>query len=129
MQVKHIGLTATILITVAIIGFKTHQAAATPAVNHHSTTPRVLLFANLAEANDKGDACATMIHLVRAAHARGLAAQEVGANSKSPLLARYHVLVIPTVLFLNRQGQVVSRLEGEGGNVVKKLRAKLAQLK
>lgn len=129
MQVKYIGLTAIVLITVAIIGYKAQLAAATPAVNHHSTRPRVLLVANLAEANEAGDACATMIHLVRAAHARGLAVQELDASSKSPLLTRYHVLVIPTVLFFDRNGKVTSRLEGEGRDVVQKLRTELARLK
>jgi len=128
MKVKYIGLTAVVLIAAAIIGYKTYLSKH-EQVASQSQSPRVLLVANLAEANETGDACAEMIHLVRAAHDRGIAVQELDASSKSPLLARYHVLVIPSVLILDRNGKEVSRLEGEGGSVVQKLRAELARLK
>ena len=127
MKVKYFGLTAVVLIAFAIIGYKTHSVAATQTAQSPST-PRVLLVANLGEANETGDACATIIRLVRAAGNRGVAVKELDANSNSPLLARYHVLVIPTVLILDQKGKVAYRLEGEGGNVVRKLRKKLAQL-
>lgn len=128
MKIKYIGLTAIVLIAAAIIGYKTHLASATPTANHPAT-PRVLLVANLAEANETGDACAQMIQLVRAAHDRGVAVEELDASSKSPLLARYQVLIIPTVLIFDRKGKEISRFEGEGGDVVKKLRIALARLK
>lgn len=128
MQVKYIGLTAVVLIAASIIGYKSHLAAAAQTVNH-TTTPRVLLVANLAEANETDDACAEMIHLVRAAHKRGVAVLELDASSKSPLLAQYHILVIPTVLIFGANGKEVSRLQGEGGDVVQKLRTELARLK
>jgi len=128
MRVKYIGLTAIVLITVAIIGYKTHLTTATQTVNH-TATPRVLLVANLREANEEGDSCAEIIHLVRATHDRGVAVEEVDSSSKSPLLTRYHVLTIPTVLIFDANGKEISRLEGEGGNVIHKLREELAQLK
>jgi len=128
MKVKYIGLTAVVLIAAAIIGYKTHLAAAAQSAKH-TATPRVLLVANLAEANETGDACAEIIHLVRAARKRGIAVEELDADSKSPLLARYHVLVIPTVLIFDRDGKEVQRLQGEGSDVVQKLRTALARLK
>lgn len=129
MKVKHIGLSVVVLITVAIIGYKMNLAAATTQTVSQTKKPRVLLVANLAEANETEDACADIIHLVRAAHKRGVAVEEVDANSKSPLLAQYHVLVIPTVLIFDRHGKEIYRLQGEGGNVVQQLRSDLARIK
>lgn len=128
MQVKSIGLVAVVLIAAAIIGYKAHlspeaQAASPPA------TPRVLLVADSSEANAAGDSCAEIIHLVRAARTRGIAVQELEPGSKSGLLARYRVLIIPTVLILDPNGKEVSRYEGEGHEMVKKLHANLEQLK
>lgn len=128
MKVKYIGLTAVVLITVAIISYKT-ELSAKEQVASHSATPRILLVAKLSEADVPADSCAQIIHLVRAAHDRGIAVQEIDSGDKSPLLARYHVLVIPTVLIFDRSGKEVRRLEGEGWEVVKKLRAALKQLK
>lgn len=127
MKGKWIGLTAVVLIGGAIIGYKAHvspesQAASTTALL------RVLLVAELGEANATGDSCAEIIHLVRAARDRGIAVQELEPGSKSDLLTRYHVLTIPTVLILDRSGQVVSRFEGEGRDTVKALRTGLQQL-
>lgn len=128
MQVKTIGFTAVMLISVAIIGFKASPSA-TGQTASHSATPRVLLVAELSEADMTGDACAEMIHLVRAARERGIVVQELGAGSKSDLLARYYVRIIPTVLILDVKGKEVVRFEGEGRDVLNKLRTALAQLK
>lgn len=128
MKVKTIGLTTVVLITVAIISYKTELFAKEQAASHN-TIPRILLVAKLSEADETGDSCAQIIHLVRAARERGIAVQELDSGSKSPLLARYHVMIIPTVLIFDRSGKEDLRLEGEGWEVVKKLRAALKQLK
>ena len=60
--------------------------------------PRVLLVAELSEADATGDSCAEIIHLVRSARDRSIAVQELEPDSKSDLLTRCHVLTIPTVL-------------------------------
>lgn len=127
MKVKFIGVAAVVLITVAIIGYKTHLSGHGQVVSQDATQ-RVLLVANLNEADEAGDSCAEIIHLVRAAHKRGIAVQELDSSSKSPLLARYRVLIIPTVLIFDRKGNEISRLEGEGKGVVQKLRTQLARL-
>ena len=99
MKTKWIGLGAVVLIAGAIIGFKTHLSPEAEAANV-AQPPRVLLVAELSEANNAGDSCAEIIHLVRAARDWGIAVQELDAGSKSGLLTRYHVLIIPTVLML-----------------------------
>lgn len=128
MQVKTFSLTAVVVIAAVIIGIKIHLAANTQAMNN-SAKPRVLLVANLAEADEEGDACAEIIHLVRASHDRGIAVQEVDPRKKSPLISQFEVTVVPTVLILDANGKETSRLEGEGRDVIQKLRRELAQLK
>lgn len=126
MKLKWIGLPALALIAVAIIGYKSSVSPQTQAST--GALPRVLLVADLNEADSSGDACADIIHLVRAARDRGVAVQELNPDSKSDLLTRYNVLAIPTVLILDRAGEVTSRFEGEGGQTVTALRAALDQL-
>lgn len=122
---KWIGLVSVALIAVGIIAYKAHgkqDAASAPAF------PRVLLVADLREADDAGDPCAQIIHDVRAARARGVAVERLRPDSKSELLDRYHVLTAPTVLILDPMGQVVSRYEGEGKQTVAALHSQLDQL-
>jgi hypothetical protein len=127
MKMKWIGLLALAAVAGAIISYKTRiapepQAAATTAL------PRVLLVADMSEADAAGDACAEIIHSVRAARDRGIAVQELSPDSDSDLLTRYHVLTIPTVLILDHTGQVISRFEGEGRQTVTAAGAALEQL-
>lgn len=127
MNGKWIGLAAVVLIAGAIIGYKAHVSSESPVANAAALT-RVLLVAESSEANAAGDSCAEIIHLVRAARGRDIAVQELEPGSKSDLLTRYHVLTIPTVLILDRNGREVSRFEGEGRDTVKAVRTGLAQL-
>ena len=127
MKVKWLGLVTVLLVAGAIIGYKAHMSAG-PRAEAKAVLPRVLLVADLSEADATGDACAEIIHLVRAARDRGVAVQELTPDSKSAMLARHHVLTIPTVLILDRNGQVVSRFEGEGRDTVAAVRAGLQQL-
>lgn len=126
-KAKWVGLAAVLAVAFAIIGYKArsspHQQAASA-----TAPPRVLMVADLSEADTPGDACAEIIHLVQAARDRGIAVQELSPSSKSGLLARYHVLTIPTVLILDRDGQVVSRYEGEGRKTVAAIRSQLERL-
>lgn len=129
MKGKWIGLIAVFGIAGAIIAYKTQQPSAALMDNTAATLPRVLLVADLSEANTSGDACAEIIHLVRAVHARGITVQELEPGSRSVLLARYHVLTIPTVLILDHNGQVASRFEGEGADTVRAVQSGLAQVR
>ncbi len=126
MKVNWIGIVAVLLIASGIIAYKTHMSA-TRRESANLAVPRVLLVADLSEADAAGDACAEIIHLVRAARDRGLAVQELEPGSKSDLLTRFHVLTIPTVLILDKGGQVLSLFEGEGRETVAAIRTKLQE--
>jgi hypothetical protein len=125
---KWIGLAAVLVIAGAIIGYKVYVSPKSPAPASVANLPRVLLVAELSEADATGDSCAEIIHLVRSARDRGITVQELEPDSKSDLLTRCHVLTIPTVLIMDGNGQVVSRFEGEGRDTVKAVRARLEQL-
>lgn len=126
MKGKWIGLIAVALIAGSIIAYKSHLSQESKAST--AVPPRVLLVADMSEANSTGDACAEIIHLVRTARDRGIAVQELSPGSRSALLAQYHVLTIPTVLIFDRNGQVVARYEGEGPDTVKAVRLGLEKL-
>lgn len=125
MKVKWSGIAAVALVVIAITTYKIHTKHA--AVRGGEGLPTVLLVADLSEA-DSADACAEIIHSVRAARERGVQVQELSPNSKSEMLHRYRVLTIPTVLILDKSGQVVLRFEGEDRQTVTAVRTQLAQL-
>ena len=127
MKVKWIGVVAVLLVAGVIIVYKARMSATRPESTNEAV-PRVLLVADLSEADAAGDACAEIIHLVRAARNRGIAVLELEPGSKSDLLARFHVLTTPTVLIMDSGGQVVSRFEGEGRDTVAAIRAGLQKL-
>ena len=126
MKTRVYGLIAVVLIAVGILAYKANLTQQTQSTTAH---PRVLLIADFHEADSDGDACAEIIHSVRAAQARGIAVQELSPDSKSNLLTRYHVLTIPTVLILDHNEQVLARFEGEGPDTVAAVRNQMQQLK
>lgn len=128
MKVKWIGLVAVALIAIAILAFKAHVSRETPVAVADSF-PRVLLVADLSEADSEGDACAEIIRSVRAARARGITVQELKPDTKSDLLRRYRVLVVPTVLILDPNGNVVARFEGESRQTATAVQTQLQELR
>lgn len=128
MKVKWLGILAVLLIAGGIIAYKA-RVTAQPQATTNPEPPRVLLVADLKEADSAGDICAQIIHLVREARDRGISVRELEPDSKSELLTRYHVLIIPTVLILDRDGTVTARYEGEGRDTLKAVRSGLLQLK
>lgn len=126
MKAKWIGLVAIAAIVVVIIASKARVGQETPAA---AAPPRVLLVADLSEADEEGDACAQIIQAVRTVRKRGVSVQEFNPDSKSPLIARYRILTIPTVLILDEKGEVVSRYEGEDRQTLTALRSSLERLK
>ena len=125
MRMNWSGLAFVAFVVAAIISYKTHMRNVT--VTREDRLPTVLLVADLSEA-DSADPCAQIIHAVRAARERGIPVQELNADSKSEILRDYHVLTIPTVLILDRSGQVVSRFEGEDLPTVAAIRNQLDNL-
>ena len=126
MKAKWIGLLTVAVIAVVIIASKTRVGQETPTA---AAPPRVLLVADLSEADEEGDACAEIIQAVRAVRKRGVSVQEFNPDSESPLIARYRILTIPTVLILDEKGEVASRYVGEDRQTLKALRARLEELK
>lgn len=126
MKAKWIGLIAVAAIAVIIVASKARVGQETLTAG---VLPRVVLIADLSEADEEGDACAQIIQAVRAVRKRGVSAQEFNPDSKSPLIARYRVLTIPTVLILDQKGEVVSRNEGEDRQTLTALRSGLEKLK
>jgi hypothetical protein len=126
MNLKTLGV---VLVAAMALGIVLYKSARTRKESSSADIPRVLLVADLREADAAGDACAEIIHLVRAAHDRGVSVRELTPESKSELLARYRVLTVPTVLVLARDGTVESRYEGESRETVAALRAGLTQVK
>lgn len=124
MKTKWLGLAAVALAATAIIVYKSHH----PAKPESSDVPRIVLVADLSEADAAGDGCAEIIHLVRSAHDRGIAVKELMPDSKSELLSRYRVLTAPTVLVLDAGGKIVSRYEGEGRETITAIRSALQRL-
>lgn len=125
MKIKWSGILAVVVIVIGITAYKRHTVHAAATSENHP--PRVLLVADLSEA-DSADACADIIRSVRATRQRGIPVQELTPDSKSEMLRRYHVLTIPTVLIIDRSGEVVSRFEGEDHQTVTAVREQLAQL-
>lgn len=125
MKVKWPGIAVVALVVIAITTYKIHTKHA--AVSGAEGPPTVILVADLSEA-DSADACAEIIHSVRAALERGVRVQELSPDSKSEMLHRYRVLITPTVLVLDKSGQVVLRFEGEDRETVTAVRTRLAQL-
>lgn len=123
---KWIGLLAVTLVAVAIVAYKASVQAPDAVSNG---MPRVLLIADLSEADKEGDPCAEIIQAVRRARDRGIVVEEHNPDSTSLLLSRYRVLTQPTVLILSPQGEVVSRHEGESPNTVAAIRTQLEQLR
>ena len=126
MKKRVFGLIFVVLIVISILAYQTGRPRQTQRTITH---PQVLLVADLREAGLQGDACAKIIQAVRAAQARGIAVQELNSDSKSNLIARYHVLIVPTVLVLGHHEQVVARFEGEGPDTVAAVRNQMRRLK
>lgn len=125
MKVKWSGILVVALVVVAIIAYKAHTRSA--RATEENGRPSVVLVADLSEA-DSADACAEIIHSVRAARERGVQVLELRPDSKSEMVRRYHVLTAPTVLILDDSGVVLKRFEGEDRQTVEAVRTQLAKL-
>ena len=126
MKIKWPGVVAVAIVAIAIVALKGHMRRSTAVLG--TGIARVVLVADLSEA-DSADACADIIRSVREARARGIQVEELNSDSKSEMLSHYRVLTIPTVLVLDRNGQVVSRFEGGDRQTVVAVRLQLAQLR
>lgn len=127
MRIRWLEIGLVAVLVTCILFLKSHrlQPAAPTA---QSQTPVVILVADFGEANDSNDACADIIRAVREASARGVRVAELPPDSKSDLLRQHHVVIVPTVIFLDRNGAEVNRYEGESAATVKAIQTQLAGL-
>lgn len=88
---------------------------------------QVVLFADLSEV-DEVEGCGAIIRGVREAAGRGVVTQEVDSTAPSSLVARYRLVMAPTVLFVDGAGHELARHEGEGPDTVRSIQAGLASL-
>lgn len=131
MRTRWVGVFLVVIAAVGIVIYKEHtsrKASPPVAQSGSSAKPEIILVVDLREADEPGDNCAEIIHLVREAGKRGTKVEELTPDSDSPLLKQYRVLTNPTVLILDREGKVVSRYEGESGSTVKEIRDRLASV-
>lgn len=130
MKTRWVGVAVVVMVAVGIVTYKEHRSrvSTSPGTQGQSSDkPEIVLVVDPREA-DTADNCAEIIRLVRAAAKRGATVQELSPNSGSPLLKQYKVLTVPTVLILDRDGNVASRYEGEQSSTIQQIRNGLASL-
>lgn len=125
MKTKLIGLLVIFAAVGGVVAYKVvtksdDRAAPATAI---AGTPRVLLFANLAEA-DEDCGCGKIIRAVRGVAAKGVATRE----NDDELGHKYKVTTNPTVVILDREGHEQARYEGESKDTLGKLSADLDKL-
>ncbi len=127
MKPRHVAVIAIFAAAGVIIGYKHFRNTPAQSTLNAASTPRVVLVADLSEAEEKC-ACGEIIRAVRAARQKGVAAQEFTADSKSEVLKRYRILTVPTVLFLDAKGNETNRYEGEDEKTVEEIRSQLKRM-
>lgn len=98
-----------------------------PAVSPAPAGARVVLYADLGEV-DETEGCGAIIRGVREAARLGVATEEIDARNSSDRLARYKLLVAPSVLFLDKAGREVKRYEGETPATVRAILERIQNL-
>ena len=135
MIAKRIALAVVVLAVAGIIAAKVGSRAGTPPVAPAAGVlraaasvdrPSVILVADMREA-DTECGCGQIIRRVQAAKAHGIDVKVV-APDDAEAGRRYGVTVVPTVVFLDSQGQVVARREGESSETLAAVTADLARL-
>ena len=127
MKTKLIGILVIAAAVAGVVVYKVaakpkeQGAAAAPAVA--GKAPRVLLFADLGEA-DEDCGCGQIIRSVREVAAHGVATRE----NDDDLGKKYKVTTSPTVVILDGDGHEQARYEGESKSTIAKLRDDLAKL-
>ena len=120
---KWIGVAVIAAAAVAIIAYKTLSTSEQPASTAAAGAPRVLLFANLGEADDACP-CGDIIRAVRGAASKGVPTRE-----NDDAFGRQHkVTVEPTVIVLDASGREQLRFEGESRATRDKVVAEMAKL-
>lgn len=123
---RWLGLAAIAAIAIGIVGYKAFTREDTPAAlapQAKEKAPRVLLFADLREA-DESCGCGEIIRAVRGAAKRGVPVRENDAE----LGRAHHVTTRPSVIILDAQGRESARYEGESEETIEALQKDLDAL-
>lgn len=119
---KWIGIALVAAAVAVIIIVKAIGAPGTTAPPS-SGAPRVLLFADLGEAEDSCG-CGEIIRAVRSAQKRGIPTRE----NDEELSKKHRVTTEPTVLIVDTDGREQFRFEGESKDTIDKLKTEIAKL-
>ncbi|HVT02465.1 MAG TPA: hypothetical protein VHL58_03710 [Thermoanaerobaculia bacterium] len=119
--------------TVTVKGNTPAVAAAPARVQPAAPTPaaqRASVIA-LVDPREEGEThgCGAIIHLVREAKQQGVQVVELAPGSDSPLVKQHRILVNPTVLVVDANGQERARFEGEDGATIKAIEQELQKQK
>lgn len=98
-----------------------------PAIPTAPAGARLVLYADLGEV-DETEGCGAIIRGVREAARLGVATEEIDARKPSDRLARYKLLVAPSVIFLDEAGREVKRYEGEAPGTVRAILERIRNL-
>lgn len=128
MKRSYLFMAGILLAAAVLIVAKSRLKQAGNSPPQESARPAVILVADLREANEPGDNCAEIIHLVREAQRSGVRVSEIMPHSESPVLRQYRVTVNPTVLILGNDGREIRRFEGEESSTVHAIRARLQEM-
>ena len=126
------AVTVVAVIAVAIVTYKQWiqmppaALGAPKATVENGTGLFLLLIADPRQASEL-DGCGVIVRMVRAAAARGVPVREISPDAEPSLIARYHIVVLPSVLLLDN-GRTRKVYEGESPETVKSIRAELMAL-
>ena len=126
MKKNTLYVIAVVLLAAGLVIFKQRTA---PKITHQEIAlPAVVLIADLREADSPNDTCAEIIRVVREARSHGVKVSELMPNSDSALFKKHRVVVVPTVLVLDRDGRELNRFEGESVATLDAIRTRLGQI-
>lgn len=127
MNAKRIGLIAVFTLVIIMVIIKARPAKTPNSSQSSSGKPQVVLVATPAEAVSV-TRCGEIVQAVRTAAQHGVRVQELTPDSKSELIAQYHVLQTPTVLVFDEKGEVTSRFEGEAPETLSAIQTEMGRI-
>lgn len=129
MKMKRFGLSLLILLIIGtVFGLKAwqKQTASTSLTSKEVKGPAVILIRG-----DNSPSCRAIHTLVERAavrHGQQINFVQVDWADDNPLLKKYKIQFLPTVVFVNKHDQEVARIIGESPAVQQKLRQSLTEL-
>lgn len=129
MQLKRIGLGLFILIIIGtVFGWKAwqKQTASNTLLSTQVKGPAVILIRG-----DNSPSCRIIHHLVDQAavrHGEQINFVQLDWSEDNPLIKKYQIRFLPTVVFVDQHDKEVGRIIGESSAVQQKLGQALAQL-